>query len=207
MPAVLADKSRARRLRTATDPCSRLLLAMYRLSVLFVASCVGAGEAFRQCRAPLAQRSRQLTLGAIASGADVQDVDFELGMEDVVSLCKRRGFVFQSRWVLVEWKQSGKKRFSANFNFFSSSPLPPPSRRCSEIYNGFNGFYDYGPLGVELKKNIKEAWWRAVVYARDDVVGIDSSIIMSPKVMIAYAERRRLVVWPGRDVRFTLAYA
>ena len=56
-------------------------------------------------------------------------------MEEVVSLCKKRGFVFGS----------------------------------SEIYNGFNGFYDYGPLGSELKRNIKERWWRDMVRARDDV--------------------------------------
>ncbi|CAN0381116.1 unnamed protein product, partial [Hapterophycus canaliculatus] len=69
-------------------------------------------------------------------------------MEELVSLCKRRGFVFPS----------------------------------SEIYNGYAGFFDYGPLGVELKKNIKDAWWRDVVYARDDIVGLDSSIIGNPKV-------------------------
>ena len=55
-----------------------------------------------------------------------------VSMEDLVSLCKRRGFVFPS----------------------------------SEIYNGYAGFFDYGPLGVELKKNIKDRWWRDVVYAR-----------------------------------------
>ncbi|CAN0022772.1 unnamed protein product, partial [Ectocarpus fasciculatus] len=69
-------------------------------------------------------------------------------MEELVGLCKRRGFVFPS----------------------------------SEIYNGFAGFFDYGPLGVELKKNIKDAWWRDVVQARDDIVGLDSSIISNPKV-------------------------
>jgi glycyl-tRNA synthetase len=69
-------------------------------------------------------------------------------MEDVVGLCKRRGFVFQS----------------------------------SEIYNGFNGFYDYGPLGVELKQNIKRVWWRDMVHRREDMVGLDSSIIASPAI-------------------------
>ncbi len=69
-------------------------------------------------------------------------------MEDIVNVCKRRGFVFQS----------------------------------SEIYNGFNGFYDYGPLGVELKNNIKQRWWRDMVHARDDMVGLDSSIIASPRI-------------------------
>jgi glycyl-tRNA synthetase len=69
-------------------------------------------------------------------------------MEAIVSLAKRRGFVFQS----------------------------------SEIYGGLNGFFDYGPLGVELKKNIRDCWWNDMVRRRDDVVGLESSIIMHPKV-------------------------
>jgi glycyl-tRNA synthetase len=69
-------------------------------------------------------------------------------MEAIVSLAKRRGFVFQS----------------------------------SEIYGGFNGFFDYGPLGVELKKNIRDCWWNDMVRRRDDIVGIETSIIMHPKV-------------------------
>jgi len=69
-------------------------------------------------------------------------------MDTFVSLCKRRGFIFQS----------------------------------SEIYGGIGGFWDYGPLGVELKNNIKQAWWRAVVQQRDDVVGLDASIVMNPRV-------------------------
>ncbi len=72
----------------------------------------------------------------------------ELQFETLVSLCKRRGFVFPS----------------------------------SEIYGGIAGFWDYGPLGVEMKNNIKRAWWRAMVQERDDVVGIDASIIMNPRV-------------------------
>ncbi|MCH7951360.1 glycine--tRNA ligase [Patescibacteria group bacterium] len=52
----------------------------------------------------------------------------------------------------------------------------------SEIYGGLKGFWDYGPLGVELKNNIKSAWWNEMVYGRDDVVGIDAAIIMNPKV-------------------------
>ena len=52
----------------------------------------------------------------------------------------------------------------------------------SEIYGGFNGFFDYGPLGVELKKNIRDCWWNDMVRRRDDVVGIETSIIMHPKV-------------------------
>jgi len=69
-------------------------------------------------------------------------------MEDIVGLCKRRGFIFQS----------------------------------SEIYGGYNGFYDYGPLGVELRNNIKQAWWRDFVQRRDDMEGLDSTIIMHPKI-------------------------
>ncbi|MBI5424371.1 MAG: glycine--tRNA ligase [Opitutae bacterium] len=69
-------------------------------------------------------------------------------MEALVSLAKRRGFIYQS----------------------------------SEIYGGLNGFFDYGPLGVELKRNIRECWWRDMVHRRDDVVGIETSIIMHPKV-------------------------
>ena len=81
-------------------------------------------------------------------------------MEKLVALCKRRGFLFQS----------------------------------SEIYGGLNGFWDYGPLGVELKRNIKDAWWRDMVTGHDDLqvaegapgtyqmVGLDCSIIMNPKV-------------------------
>ena len=69
-------------------------------------------------------------------------------MSKIVSLCKRRGFVFQS----------------------------------SEIYGGLKSSYDYGPLGVELKRNIAAAWWRDVVTEREDVVGLDASIVMHPKV-------------------------
>src|SRR5580765_3991467 len=69
-------------------------------------------------------------------------------MELIVSLAKRRGFVFPS----------------------------------SEIYGGMGGFWDYGPLGVELKNNVKAAWWRHMVQLRDDVVGLDAAIIMNPRV-------------------------
>ena len=69
-------------------------------------------------------------------------------MEKLVSLCKRRGFIFQS----------------------------------SEIYGGINGFWDYGPLGVELKRNVKNAWWEDMVRRRDDILGLDASIIMNPRV-------------------------
>src|SRR5437016_4100754 len=54
--------------------------------------------------------------------------------------------------------------------------------QSSEIYGGINGFWDYGPLGVELKRNIKDAWWRDNVMIRDDMVGLDCAIIMHPRV-------------------------
>lgn len=54
--------------------------------------------------------------------------------------------------------------------------------QSSEIYGGLNGFFDYGPLGVELKKNIRDCWWRDMVHRRDDIVGLESSIIMHPRV-------------------------
>ncbi len=69
-------------------------------------------------------------------------------MEKIVSLCKRRGFIFQS----------------------------------SEIYGGINGFWDYGPLGAELKRNLRTTWWHAMMREREDVVPLDASIIMHPKV-------------------------
>ncbi|MGB0784232.1 MAG: glycine--tRNA ligase, partial [Marinomonas sp.] len=69
-------------------------------------------------------------------------------MDELVSLCKRRGFIFQG----------------------------------SEIYGGMQGAYDYGPLGIELKNNLKAAWWRSMVYERDDVEGLDAAIIQNKHV-------------------------
>jgi glycyl-tRNA synthetase len=69
-------------------------------------------------------------------------------MEKIVSLCKRRGFVFQS----------------------------------SEIYGGINGFWDYGPLGVDLKRNVKDFWWNSMTRLREDVAGLDATIIMHPRI-------------------------
>ncbi len=69
-------------------------------------------------------------------------------MEKIVSLCKRRGFIYQS----------------------------------SEIYGGIGGFWDYGPLGAELKRNVKDLWWRRLVHQREDVVGLDATIIMHPRI-------------------------
>jgi len=71
-----------------------------------------------------------------------------VSMEKIVSLCKRRGFVFPS----------------------------------SEIYGGLASCWDYGPFGVELKRNIKDAWWKTIVQERDDVVGLETSIMMHPKI-------------------------
>jgi len=70
-------------------------------------------------------------------------------MEELVSLCKRRGFIFQS----------------------------------NDIYGGTKGLYDYGPMGVELKNNLKQSWWKSMVYERDDVEGLDSNILTGPDVL------------------------
>ena len=70
-------------------------------------------------------------------------------MDELVALCKRRGFIFQS----------------------------------NEIYGGLQGLYDYGPLGVELKNNLKQAWWRDIVFDRDDIEGLDTSILTKPNVL------------------------
>jgi len=74
--------------------------------------------------------------------------DKSSSMEKIVSLCKRRGFIFQS----------------------------------SEIYGGLASAWDYGPLGAELKQNVKAAWWKSVVHNRDDMVGLDSGILMHPEI-------------------------
>ena len=70
-------------------------------------------------------------------------------MDELVALCKRRGFIFQS----------------------------------NEIYGGLQGSYDYGPLGVELKNNIKSAWWSSMVYENDNIEGLDASILTNPLVL------------------------
>ena len=72
----------------------------------------------------------------------------QVDLDKIVSLCKRRGFIFRS----------------------------------SEIYGGLASTWDYGPLGVEMKKNVKDAWWRTFVWARDDIVGLDAAILMHPDV-------------------------
>lgn len=81
----------------------------------------------------------------------MKQITTSVDMDKIVSLCKRRGFIFQS----------------------------------SEIYGGLGSCWDYGPLGVELKRNVKDAWWKAMVHDRDDVVGLDSAILMHPQVWVA----------------------
>jgi glycyl-tRNA synthetase len=87
-------------------------------------------------------------------------------MEELVSLCKRRGFIFQS----------------------------------SDIYGGLQGIYDYGPLGVELKNNLKAAWWRAMVYERDDVEGLDGAILTNP-LTLRYSGHEETFADPLVDCR------
>ena len=70
-------------------------------------------------------------------------------MEELVSLCKRRGFIYQS----------------------------------NDIYGGVKGLYDYGPMGVELKNNLKQSWWKSMIYERDDIEGLDASILSAPDVL------------------------
>jgi len=82
------------------------------------------------------------------TGSIMAEPKENLQMEKIVSLCKRRGLIFQS----------------------------------SEIYGGLNGFWDYGPLGAELKRNVKELWWHAMTRQRDDVAGLEATIIMSPQI-------------------------
>ncbi len=92
-------------------------------------------------------------------------------LETIVSLSKRRGFVFPS----------------------------------SEIYGGINAVWDYGPLGVELKNNVKRAWWRAMVQEREDIVGLDAGILMHPQVWVtsghvgSFSRRYRLDELPGAE--------
>jgi len=81
----------------------------------------------------------------------IEQIPGKVDMDKLVSLCKRRGFIFPS----------------------------------SEIYGGMGACYDYGPLGVELKNNVKKAWWKAAVQERDDMVGLDASILMHPQTWVA----------------------
>ena len=72
----------------------------------------------------------------------------ESSLDKIISLCKRRGFIFQS----------------------------------SEIYGGFGAVYDYGPLGVELKNNISQTWWKFMTHNHENILGLDSGILMHPKI-------------------------
>ena len=77
----------------------------------------------------------------------MSDKKSDVSLEDIVSLCKRRGFIFQG----------------------------------SEIYGGLAGTWDYGPLGVVLKKNLTDLWWKMFVEDREDIVCVDAAILMNPK--------------------------
>ena len=78
----------------------------------------------------------------------MNDKSKALTLETLTSLCKRRGFIFQS----------------------------------SEIYGGINGFWDYGPVGCELKRNVRDVWWKTMTRLRDDVAGLEATIIMHPDI-------------------------
>jgi glycyl-tRNA synthetase len=97
---------------------------------------------------PVTVTPAQPTMPADPEGTDPGPAVADL--DTIVSLSKRRGFVFPS----------------------------------SEIYGGINAVWDYGPLGVELKNNVKRAWWRAMVQERDDIVGLDAGILMHPEVWV-----------------------
>jgi glycyl-tRNA synthetase (class II) len=78
----------------------------------------------------------------------------------------------------------------------------------SEIYGGINGFWDYGPLGVELRNNVKAAWWQSMVRERSDIVGLDSSIIANPETWVAsghVANFHDRVTWPTSTTRWSTA--
>jgi len=128
--------------------------------MLFAAVTLPAGARSAHATARAAARAIAPRTRALASSSSAEApptstgpvnlktlVDTDVDMNDIVSLCKRRGIVYPS----------------------------------SDIYSGFAGFFDFGPLGVELRNNIKRAWWQDMVHRRDDVVGLDSSIIASPK--------------------------
>jgi glycyl-tRNA synthetase len=89
----------------------------------------------------------------------IKNLDQSNIMEKIVSLCKRRGFIFPS----------------------------------SELYGGIRGFWDYGTLGIELKKNIKSIWWNDLTRLRDDVVGLDTSIIMHPQIWEASGHTKAFI--------------
>ena len=119
----------------------------------FVRAFTTTSSSSRSCSLRTRSVSTLLSVAADATtteeeGKEVVQVPVQVqpDMEEIVSLCKRRGIIFPS----------------------------------SEIYNGYAGFFDYGPLGSELKKNLKDVWWNHFVTQREDVVGLDSSIIHNP---------------------------
>jgi glycyl-tRNA synthetase len=89
-------------------------------------------------------------------------------LDELVALCKRRGFIFQS----------------------------------AEIYGGLQGVYDYGPLGVELKNNLKQAWWRRNVYERDDMEGLDTSLL-THRLVLHYSGHEATFADPMVDNRIS----
>ncbi len=93
-------------------------------------------------------------------------------MEEIISLCKRRGFIFQG----------------------------------SEIYGGLSGFFDYGPLGVELKKNIENIWWEMFVTKRDDIFGLDATQIMHPKTFEASGHAKNFADPMVEDIKTKKKY-
>lgn len=120
-----------------------ILSLLFRSSFGFVARSKGASlRPFTSAASTDAAAAE----GTVTTPPLVKELTVNYNMEEIVSLCKRRGIIFPS----------------------------------SEIYNGYAGFYDYGPLGCELKKNVKDTWWKFFVTSREDVVGLDSSIIHNP---------------------------
>jgi len=93
-------------------------------------------------------------------------------MEKIISLCKRRGFIFQG----------------------------------SEIYGGLSGFYDYGPLGVELKKNVENMWWNMFVTKREDIFGLDATQIMHPNVFQASGHAKNFADPMVEDIKTNKKY-
>ena len=128
-------------------PLLSLHKAMMWLLVLRSSSAFRPAASLSRTSAALRRASTATTEESTSSSTPVvKELPVKYHMDEIVSLCKRRGIIFPS----------------------------------SEIYNGYAGFYDYGPLGSELKKNVKDAWWKYFVTAREDVVGLDSSIIHNP---------------------------
>jgi hypothetical protein len=129
--------------------CLLCTMLMGRCAALLPAASSRLAARSMRAAHPAGSSLRMVSTADAETATEVQDGPWpSVKMEELVALCKRRGFVFPS----------------------------------SEIYNGYAGFFDFGPLGVELKKNIKERWWRDWVQARDDIVGLDSSIIASPRI-------------------------